>query len=115
MPDSASNHTHARFWTCALQVNPHTYSKDYRGTHHGPDAKTYAEAIRERCLDKKIEVVGLADHGSVANTGCLRQVLADAGIVVFPGFEVATSEKVHWFVCSPKRLMRKHWTATWDV
>lgn len=98
MPDSADTFTHARFWKCALQVNPHTYAGEYRGTDHGMDAEEYAAAMRNVCRAEKIKVVGLADHGSVASAQHLRTVLEAAGIVVFPGFEVATSEKVHW-VC----------------
>ena len=62
------------------------------------DADTYAAALRDACLTETIQVVGLADHGSVADAEIMRKVLVDAGIVVFPGFEVATTEKIHW-VC----------------
>ena len=88
----------ARFWKCALQVNPHAYNEQYRGQEHGMDARAYAEALRDVCLEETIRVVGLADHGAVADAEVVRRVLTDAGIVVFPGFEVATTEKVHW-VC----------------
>ena len=62
------------------------------------DASTYAEALRDACLDEDIQVVGLADHSSVEESEVVREVLMKSGIVVFPGFEVTTSEKVHW-VC----------------
>ncbi len=91
----------AQFWKCALQVNSHAYSAHYRGTDHGMDASTYAEALRDTCLAETIQIVGLADHGSVADAKIIRQVLIDAGIVVFPGFEVATTEKVHWLCLFP--------------
>ena len=92
------HYTFAQFWKCALQVNPHAYSANYRGKDHGLDASTYAVALRDACLTESIQVVGLADHGSVDDAEIMRKVLVDAGIVVFPGFEVATTEKVHW-VC----------------
>ena len=92
------HYTYARFWKCALQVNPHGYGPNYRGQNHGLDASAYAEALRDLCLEKTIAVVGLADHGSVEESETVRHVLTQAGIVVFPGFEVATSEKVHWVV-----------------
>ena len=95
---SEQQYTFARFWKCALQVNPHSYNENYRGQEHGMDAKAYAEALRDVCLEEKIQVVGLADHGSIADDKVVRKVLTEAGIVVFPGFEVATTEKVHW-VC----------------
>ena len=36
-------YTFARFWKCALQVNPHSYNENYRGQEHGMDAQAYAE------------------------------------------------------------------------
>lgn len=96
------HHTYARFWKCALQVNPHGYSANYRGQDHGMDARAYAEALRDVCLDEDIQIVGLADHGIVADAETVRKVLIDAGIVVFPGFEVATTEKVHWVCLFPE-------------
>ncbi|MCY3615278.1 MAG: ATPase [Bacteroidetes bacterium] len=99
---SEQQHTFAQFWKCALQVNPHEYSAQYRGTDHGMDAKSYAQAVRETCLAEEIQVVGLADHGSVDQTKTIRGVLVNAGIVVFPGFEVATTEKIHWVCLFPE-------------
>ncbi len=96
------HYTFAQFWKCALQVNPHAYSANYRGSDHGMDAGTYAEALRDTCLNEKIQVLGLADHGSVADAEAIRRVLVDAGIVVFPGFEVATTEKIHWVCLFPE-------------
>ncbi len=96
------HYTFAQFWKCALQVNPHAYGANYRGTDHGMDASTYAAALRDACLAENIQVVGLADHGSVADAESTRRVLIDAGIVVFPGFEVATTEKVHWVCLFPE-------------
>ena len=95
-------YTFARFWKCALQVNPHTYGESYRGQHHGMDAETYAVALRNVCREEHVEVVGLADHGSVEESEVVRRILAESGIVVFPGFEVATSEKAHWVCLFPE-------------
>ena len=96
------HYTFAQFWKCALQVNPHAYSANYRGKAHGMDASTYAAALRDACRTERIQVVGLADHGSVADAEIIRKVLVDGGIVVFPGFEVATTEKVHWVCLFPE-------------
>ena len=98
------HYTFAQFWKCALQVNPHSYSANYRGKDHGTDAGTYAAALRDACRTESIQVVGLADHGSVADSEIMRKVLVDAGIVVFPGFEVATTEKVHWVCLFPEDI-----------
>lgn len=96
------HYTYARFWKCALQVNPHGYSRNYRGQEHGLDAQAYAEAMRDVCLAEGIQVVGFADHGSVADAEVARKILTEVGIVVFPGFEVATTEKVHWVCLFPE-------------
>jgi len=95
-------YTYARFWKCALQVNPHSYNAGFRGQDHGLDAKAYGESLRDVCLEEGIQVVGLADHGNVADAETVRKILVDAKIVVFPGFEVATTEKVHWVCLFPE-------------
>ena len=66
------------------------------------DQASYAEALRDVCIEEKIKIVGLADHGSVSESEKIREVLTDAGIVVFPGFEVATTEKIHWVCLFPE-------------
>lgn len=87
--------TYAKFWRCALQVNPVGYNGTYRGTDHGLDEDGYNQALRQKCLELHITVVGLADHGSVASVDAFRQVLQPRGIVVFPGFEIASNDKTH--------------------
>lgn len=95
-------YTYARFWKCALQVNPSTYSGQYRGKAHGIGPEEYAKALRQECEAQGIRVVGLAHHGSVAETDIIRKELSAGGIIVFPGFEVATTEKVHWVCLFPE-------------
>ena len=96
------HYTYAQFWKCALQVNPHAYSGNYRGQEHGMGALPYAEALRDMCLAERIQIVGFADHGGVADAEVARKILTENGIVVFPGFEVATTEKVHWVCLFPE-------------
>ena len=43
--------TYAQLRKCALLVNPHTNSTEYRARDHGMDAKTYAEALRGQSLE----------------------------------------------------------------
>lgn len=88
----------ARFWRCALQVNPFSYNGAYRGADHKLGEGAYNQALLQKCLEKGIKVVGVADHGSVASVDALRQALQPHGIVVFPGFEIASNDKTH-FVC----------------
>ncbi|MNF39908.1 chromosome segregation protein [compost metagenome] len=91
-------YTYARFWRCALQVNPVGYSQAYRGREHGLTEEQYNQALLDKCLSLEIKVVGVADHGSVASVDSLRNVLSPHDIVVFPGFEIASNDKTH-FVC----------------
>ena len=89
---------YARFWKCALQVNPWGYAKKYRGADHGLDESEYNRQILQTCQSEDIHVIGIADHGSVNALNGLRQALVNGGIMVLPGFEIASSEKAH-FVC----------------
>lgn len=89
---------YARFWKCALQVNPWSYAQQYQGTSHNLTEDAYNAALTERCLSNEIAVVGIADHGSVEAVDKLRGALEAKGIVVLPGFEIASTEKVH-MVC----------------
>ena len=93
-----TQYSHARFWKCALQVNPHGYSKRYRGHDHGMNAATYTSALLEQCRQNEIKVVGLADHGGVQDVDAVRNALSPHGIVVFPGFEISSTERIH-MVC----------------
>lgn len=90
-------HTKAQFWKCALQVNPAGYIV-YRGTDHGMTEAEYNQKLVDAALENGIKVVGLADHGNVDGVDAIRTAMNQQGILVFPGFEIASSEKVH-FVC----------------
>lgn len=94
----SENYPYARFWRCALQVNPAGYLGAYRGSDHGMSETAYNRALLEQCQKLDIRVVGMADHGSVASIDAARKVLEPAGVVVFPGFEIASNDKTH-FVC----------------
>ena len=91
--------TTARFWRCALQVNPHGYIA-YRGKTESLTPEAYNQALVDACLsvEPKIRVIGIANHGNVDGIDAIRDLMKKHGIVVFPGFEIASTEKVH-FVC----------------
>ncbi|SFT82734.1 TrlF family AAA-like ATPase [Paraburkholderia aspalathi] len=99
-------YTVARFWRCALQVNPSGYQSKYRGAEHGLGEHAYNQQLLEQCLAHGIQVVGVADHGSVDAVDGLRKVLEPHGIVVFPGFEIASSEKIHMVCLFPEGTTR---------
>jgi ABC-type lipoprotein export system ATPase subunit len=91
-------YTYARFWRCALQVNTVGYSRACRGEDHGMTEDVYNQALAQKCQDLDIKVMGLADHGHVDSVDKLRKVLSERGVVVFPGFEISSTEKIH-MVC----------------
>ena len=94
----SDTYTKAKFWKCALQVNPYNYKADYRGEDHGMSEDEYNQKLVAIALESKIEVIGIANHGNVDGVDAIRNAMNKQGIVVFPGFEIASTEKVH-FVC----------------
>ena len=95
-------HLFAKFWRCALQVNPVTYQHTYRGKDHGLNEDEYNNAILEKCIKREIKVVGIADHGNVDSIERLRNLLQDHDIVVFPGFEISSNDKTHYVCLFPE-------------
>jgi len=85
----------AHFRKCALQLNPFGYLKSYRGEEQDLDEAAYNEAVTTVCLEAGVSVVGITDHNTATTMGPLRESMVEAGIAVFPGFEVASSEGVH--------------------
>lgn len=97
MPEHKNNYTKAQFFKCALQVNPASYIT-YRGQQQQFTEEEYNQQLLEASLEAGIQVIGLADHGSVDAIDSIRNLFTANGIIVFPGFEISSSEKVH-FVC----------------
>ncbi|OAI19225.1 DNA repair protein [Methylomonas koyamae] len=92
-----TTYTRAQFFKCALQVNPAGYIK-YRGAQQMLSEDEYNQQLLTAALEAGVKLVGLADHGSVDGVDKLRSLFAQNDIVVLPGFEIASSEKIH-FVC----------------
>ncbi len=90
-------YTRAQFWKCALQVNPYSYLA-YRGLEQELSEDDYNQQLLQVCKNENIKVLGIADHGNVDGIDAIRSVMEPEGILVFPGFEISSSEKVH-FVC----------------
>ncbi|MCX2841297.1 AAA family ATPase [Microbulbifer thermotolerans] len=97
MDEQQQRYKKARFFKCALQVNPAGYIK-YRGQQQTLSDYDYNQQLLSAALEAGIEVIGLADHGSVDGVDSIRTLFNQNGILVFPGFEIASSEKIH-FVC----------------
>lgn len=89
---------YAKFWRCALQVNPTSYNELYRGKDHGLTEEEYNQNLLQKCLQLNIKIIGIADHGNVDSIDNIRCLLQSHGIIVFPGFEIASNDKIH-YVC----------------
>lgn len=88
----------ATYYKCALQVNPYSYSM-YRGNKvDSSEEENYNNEVLKKCQENNIRVVGLADHGNIDSSDSLRSKLEENNIVVFPGFEIMSAEKIH-MVC----------------
>lgn len=85
----------ARFFRCALQVNPFAYVRQAGKAGGFTDEAAYNAAVVQACIDTRTDVVGLADHHSVQSSEGLRDDLTRAGVTVFPGFEAKGSDGVH--------------------
>lgn len=97
---SESNTSFASYYKCALQVNPSCYAA-FRG-EPVLDETIYNEHIVDKCISNRISIVGLANHGNVDSSESLRTALKERGIVVFPGFEIMSAEKIHMVCLFPE-------------
>jgi len=88
----------ARFYKCALQVNPYEYVVRHKKTTIFNDEESYNNAIIEACKRNNVEVIAITDHYRLSSARSLIARADAAGIIVFPGFEAATKEGVH-FLC----------------
>lgn len=93
----ADQYTKAQFWKCALQVNSHAYLA-LRGEQQTVTEADYNRQLLQICREENIKVLGIADHGNVDGVEAIQSIMTPEGILVFPGFEIASSEKIH-FVC----------------
>jgi DNA repair ATPase RecN len=88
----------ARFFTCALQVNPYGYVVRHKKPTKFTDELTYNRALIEACAAEGVEVLGVTDHYRIGESRGLIEAATNAGIVVFPGFEAVSKDGVH-FLC----------------
>ena len=92
----------ARFYKCALQVNPHHYAGSFRGQSHEGNTANYVESIVEKSAAMGVTVLAVTDHNSVADVPAFKQAAADRDIHVFPGFEIESSDGIHVLCIYPK-------------
>ena len=85
----------ARFFKCALQVNPLEYLKRHRKPSSYPDEAAYNAAVVEACREHGVEALAVMDHYRIRTSATLVEAARAAGIRVFPGFEAVTKDGVH--------------------
>ncbi|MFZ2451662.1 MAG: AAA family ATPase [Methylovulum miyakonense] len=56
--------------------------------------------------ENAIKIIGLADHGNVDGVDAIRTLMNENDIVVFPGFEIASTEKVHFVCLFPEEITK---------
>ena len=88
----------ARFYRCALQVNPFAYHGRHNKQTAFQNEADYNNAIIETCLANNIEAIAVTDHYRVADSWELIHLARERGIFVFGGFEAASKDGVH-FLC----------------
>ena len=88
----------ARFYRCALQVNPFAYLETHRKATPFTSEDEYNTAIIETCLDAGIEVIAVTDHYRVKHSAGLVRAARNANLHAFSGFEAVTKDGVH-FLC----------------
>ena len=88
----------ARFYRCALQLNPFSYLLRYQKPTPYKSEDEYNDAIIAACIDTNTQVIGIADHYRIKHSFGLANAARDAGIIAFCGFEAVAKDGVH-FLC----------------
>ena len=88
----------ARFYRCALQVNPFAYLDRHNKQTTFKSEDEYNKAIIETCLELGIEIIAVTDHYRVKHSASLVCAARNAGVYAFSGFEAVTKDGVH-FLC----------------
>jgi hypothetical protein len=96
----------ARFYRCALQVNPFAYLTRHNKQTKLKTEEEYNAAIVAACQEAGIEVIGVTDHYRVQESIGLVKAARAAGLFAFSGFEAVTKDGVHFFAFSiPTRIV----------
>ena len=100
--DAAATSSGAHFYRCALQVNPHGYSWEFRGQPVAGDPAEHADAVIRKAAERRVSVLAVTDHNSVSGVQAFRDAANPYGIHVFPGFELTSSEGIHVLCIYPE-------------
>lgn len=85
----------ARFYKCALQVNPFAYLGRHGKQTAFQSEADYNSAMIEACRVNDIEAIAVTDHFRIADSAGLIRAARAAGIFVFDGFEAVSNDGVH--------------------
>ena len=88
----------ARFYRCALQVNPFAYHGRHAKQSIFQNEVDYNAAVIKACHANNIEAIAVTDHYRISDSWGLIKAVRAAGVFVFGGFEAASSDGVH-FLC----------------
>ena len=88
----------ARFYCCALQINPYAYHSRHAKQSTFKNEADYNAAIIAACHANNIEAIAVTDHYRITDSLGLVNAARAAGIFVFGGFEAASNDGVH-FLC----------------
>ena len=88
----------ARFYRCALQVNPFAYHGRHGKQNDFQNEADYNVAMIAACQQQGIEAIAVTDHYRVSDSWGLIRAARAAGIFAFGGFEAMSKDGVH-FLC----------------
>ena len=88
----------ARFYRCALQVNPFAYLERHNKPTPFKSEDEYNDAIIKACIEIGIEVIAVTDHYRVTSSASLVHAARNANLYAFSGFEAVTKDGIH-FLC----------------
>ncbi|MGJ0427546.1 TrlF family AAA-like ATPase [Methylocystis sp.] len=88
----------ARFYRCALQLNPFGYLKRHAKPTPFQTEEEYNEAMVATCLELGIEIIAVTDHYRVHESASLLKKARESGLLAFGGFEAVAKDGVH-FLC----------------
>lgn len=86
----------ARFYRCALQINPFRYLQRYSKETTFTSETEYNTAIIEACKEHGVEVIGVTDHYRVKDSLGLVKAAREEGLFAFSGFEAVAKDGVHY-------------------
>lgn len=85
----------ARFYKCALQVNPFEYVQRHPKGENFTNEDTYNAAVLDALQDQGVEVIAITDHYRVKSGLSLAAAAEQRGLYVFRGFEACSKDGVH--------------------